>query len=114
MDNEKWVLCPICNNKTRTKVRPDTVLENFPLFCPKYKRETVISIKELEVVAVTIPHHKRKTEIKSLGRLSTFGLNRLVCHKAKQAEAVNGGRSPFILTVDCCCLFCYLPYPRSE
>ena len=30
MEKEKWVLCPICNNKTRIKVRPDTVLENFP------------------------------------------------------------------------------------
>ena len=26
MEKEKWVLCPICNNKTRIKVRPDTVL----------------------------------------------------------------------------------------
>ncbi len=49
MENEKWVLCPICNNKTRIKVRPDTVLENFPLFCPKCKRETVISVKGLDV-----------------------------------------------------------------
>lgn len=31
MEKEKWVLCPICNNKTRIKVRPDTVLENFLL-----------------------------------------------------------------------------------
>ena len=23
MEKEKWVLCPICNNKTRIKVRPD-------------------------------------------------------------------------------------------
>ena len=23
MEKEKWVLCPICNNKTRTKIRPD-------------------------------------------------------------------------------------------
>ncbi|EII6749154.1 TPA: conjugal transfer protein, partial [Clostridioides difficile] len=31
MKNEMWVLCPICNNKTRTKVREDTELINFPL-----------------------------------------------------------------------------------
>ncbi|MZJ17837.1 hypothetical protein GT577_17445, partial [Enterococcus durans] len=31
---DRWVLCPICGNKTRTKIRPDTILENFPLFCP--------------------------------------------------------------------------------
>ena len=34
---DRWVLCPICGNKTRTKIRPDTILENFPLFCPKSK-----------------------------------------------------------------------------
>ena len=46
MSKEKWVLCPICNNKTRIKVRPDTVLENFPLYCPKCKQETIINVKE--------------------------------------------------------------------
>lgn len=49
---EKWVSCPICNNKTRIKVRPDTVLENFPLFCPKCKQETIISVTGQNVVAV--------------------------------------------------------------
>ena len=46
MEKEKWVLCPICNNKTRIKVRPDTVLENFPLYCPKCKQETIINVKK--------------------------------------------------------------------
>ena len=44
MSNQSWVLCPICNNKTRTKIRDDTELINFPLFCPKYKQETLINI----------------------------------------------------------------------
>ena len=46
MEEEKWVLCPICNNKTRIKVRPDTVLENFLLYCPKCKQETIINVEE--------------------------------------------------------------------
>lgn len=25
---EKWVLCPICGGKTRTKIRPDTDAKN--------------------------------------------------------------------------------------
>ncbi|WP_446684910.1 cysteine-rich KTR domain-containing protein [Fontibacillus panacisegetis] len=25
----------MCNNKTRTKIRRDTILERFPLYCPK-------------------------------------------------------------------------------
>ena len=52
MEKEKWVLCPICNNKTRIKVRPDTVLENFPLYCPKCKQETIINVTGQYVVAV--------------------------------------------------------------
>ncbi|WP_343098468.1 cysteine-rich KTR domain-containing protein, partial [Clostridioides difficile] len=49
MDKQLWVLCPICNNKTRTKVREDTELINFPLFCPKCKTETLINIKHGKV-----------------------------------------------------------------
>lgn len=26
--NEKWLLCSVCDNKTRLKIREDTVLEN--------------------------------------------------------------------------------------
>ena len=52
MEKEKWVLCPICNNKNRIKVRPDTVLENFPLYCPKCKQETIINVTGQYVVAV--------------------------------------------------------------
>ena len=36
-----WILCPVCRGKTRTQIREDTVLENFPLFCPKCRRECV-------------------------------------------------------------------------
>lgn len=49
MNTEKWILCPVCGNKTRLKVREDTVLENFPLFCPKYKQETLINVKQLSM-----------------------------------------------------------------
>ena len=52
MEKEKWVLCPICNNKTRIKVRPDTVLENFPLYCPKCKLETIINVTGQNVITV--------------------------------------------------------------
>lgn len=50
MEKEKWVLCPICSSKTRIKVRPDTVLENFPLYCPKCKQETIINVTGQNVV----------------------------------------------------------------
>lgn len=45
---EKWVLCPICGGKTRTKIRPDTEAKNLIVFCPKCKRETVMDIKDME------------------------------------------------------------------
>jgi len=51
----EWVLCPLCNNKTRIKVRPDTVLENFPLYCPKCKQETLIHIKEQTTIIIKEP-----------------------------------------------------------
>ena len=50
-----WVLCPVCGNKTRTKVRCDTVLENFPLFCPKCKQETVISLIKHNISVIKEP-----------------------------------------------------------
>ena len=50
MSNQSWVLCPICNNKTRTKIRNDTELINFPLFCPKCKQETIINMKSGNII----------------------------------------------------------------
>lgn len=35
---QEWVYCPVCGNKTRLRLRKDTVLINFPLFCPKCKK----------------------------------------------------------------------------
>jgi len=51
----EWILCPVCSGKTRVKVRFDTVLENFPLFCPKCKRETIINVKQLDMSVVKEP-----------------------------------------------------------
>ena len=38
----EWILCPECRGKTRTQIREDTVLKNFPLFCPKCKKTFLI------------------------------------------------------------------------
>ncbi|HAP9540093.1 TPA: conjugal transfer protein, partial [Enterococcus faecium] len=32
MINYKWISCPICGNKTRLRIRVDTILKNFPLY----------------------------------------------------------------------------------
>ena len=55
MQNEKWILCPVCGNKTRIKIRENTVLLNFPLFCPKCKREQLINVQQLKVTIIKEP-----------------------------------------------------------
>lgn len=40
----RWLLCPICHGKTRIQIRPDTVLKNFPLFCPKCRETCLIAV----------------------------------------------------------------------
>ena len=39
MGKVEWILCPVCGSKTRNKVREDTVLKNYPLYCPKCRQE---------------------------------------------------------------------------
>ncbi|MGN6715568.1 cysteine-rich KTR domain-containing protein [Anaerocolumna jejuensis] len=45
MKTTDWIFCPVCGSKTRKKIRVDTVLLNFPLYCPKCKHESLIIIK---------------------------------------------------------------------
>ena len=55
MAKSKWVLCPVCGNKTRNRIREDTILINYPLFCPKCKQETLINAKELNTSVIKEP-----------------------------------------------------------
>lgn len=41
----EWILCPICGNKTRDRIRKDTVLKNFPLYCPKCKKGELSTVE---------------------------------------------------------------------
>lgn len=52
---DEWVSCPVCKSKTMVKARKDTVLLNFPLFCPKCKREVLIDIKDQIVLVIKEP-----------------------------------------------------------
>ena len=47
-----WLLCPVCGNKTRIKVQKDTVLQNFLLFCPKSKNETLVDVREMKMMVI--------------------------------------------------------------
>ncbi|MBS5631211.1 cysteine-rich KTR domain-containing protein [[Clostridium] innocuum] len=57
----EWVICPICQSKTRLKIREDTILENFPLYCPKCKQETLINVKQLNTSVIKEPDAKTQS-----------------------------------------------------
>lgn len=58
MKQDTWILCPVCNNKTRVKIREDTELKNFPLFCPKCKQETIINVEQMNMTVIKAPDAK--------------------------------------------------------
>lgn len=51
----EWIHCPICGGKTRNKIRGDTELRNYPLYCPKCKKESLIDVKRLQVTVIKEP-----------------------------------------------------------
>jgi len=61
MDEGKWINCPVCNRKTRVKIRDDTELLNFPLFCPKCKNESLINAKKHEISIIKAPDAKSQS-----------------------------------------------------
>lgn len=58
MEVVEWIHCPICGNKTRDKIREDTELKNFPLFCPKCKQETIINVEQMNITVIKAPDAK--------------------------------------------------------
>lgn len=55
MQNIDWIRCPVCGNKTRDRIRKDTILKNYPLYCPKCKQQTLIEAKDLQVTVIKEP-----------------------------------------------------------
>ena len=45
-----WITCPTCKRKTRTKVYMDTILINYPLYCPECKHECLINVVQQRMV----------------------------------------------------------------
>ncbi len=58
---EEWVLCPKCQSKTRLKIRENTELKNFPLFCPKCRQEVLISVKQFHISIIKEPDAKTQS-----------------------------------------------------
>ena len=48
----EWVHCPVCGAKTRDRIGEDTILKNYPLYCPKCKQETLIEAKKFQVTVI--------------------------------------------------------------
>lgn len=63
MEQSDWIRCPVCGNKTRDKIRKDTVLLNYPLFCPKCKNETLVNIQDMKLNIVTEPDAKPQRRV---------------------------------------------------
>ena len=55
MFDNRWLLCPICHNKTRVKINGNTILKNFPLYCPKCKNEILINAEKFNIEVLKEP-----------------------------------------------------------
>ena len=55
MEKTKWILCPVCGSKTRDKIREDTVLRNYPLYCPKCRQESLIEAEDFHITVIKEP-----------------------------------------------------------
>ena len=53
--NTEWLLCPVCGRKTHDKMREDTEMKNFPLYCPKCKQETLINVQQMNISVIKEP-----------------------------------------------------------
>lgn len=58
MQKEEWIFCPACGSKTRDKIRADTIMKNFPVFCPKCKREILINVEQFKINVIQEPAAK--------------------------------------------------------
>ena len=58
---KKWILCPLCNNKTRLQIREDTELIHIPLYCPKCKQESLINLKQQKLSVIKEPDAKTQS-----------------------------------------------------
>ena len=59
----EWVKCPVCGHKTRNKVREDTVIKKFPLFCPRCKQETLVEVEKFLIKVIKEPDAKTQSQL---------------------------------------------------
>ena len=69
MEDKQWILCPVCGSKTRLQIREDTILRNFPLYCPKCKQEREFTATEKEIIEKML---KKYNEDINLDNVTTY------------------------------------------
>ncbi len=74
MKQTEWILCPVCGSKTRSRIREDTILINYPLYCPKCRQERLIEVRNLQTIVITEPDTFCFSTLISVSRLH-FGQN---------------------------------------
>jgi hypothetical protein len=62
MKKTEWIRCPVCGNKTRDRIREDTVLKNYPLYCPKCKQEALIDAYLCQTISYIYYQRARRTD----------------------------------------------------
>ncbi|WP_139186943.1 cysteine-rich KTR domain-containing protein [Sediminibacillus halophilus] len=68
------MLCPVCNKKTQVKIGIDTVLENFPIFCPTFKQETIFNVKQIIYQLFKSQTLRRRADNRESNQLSALYL----------------------------------------
>ena len=81
-----WLRCPKCGGKTRTRIRAHTVLEDFPLFCPKCRQESMINVQSFQ-----IEKQISRTLRRSAIRGNRFALRLLFLERIAKAYGNNAG-----------------------
>lgn len=61
IDDSGWIHCPICGCRTRTKVLTETILRNFPIYCPKCKHECLVDIENMNIKISVEPDAKTQS-----------------------------------------------------
>ena len=59
----EWILFPICGNRARNRIREDTELKHFPLYCPKCRQESLVDVKGLAVRVIKDYQNQKGTDI---------------------------------------------------
>ena len=50
--NGEFIRCPCCGEKTRTKIRDDTILIRHLLYYPKCKAEMLVNIRQKSITVL--------------------------------------------------------------